>query len=127
MTTLTPREGLQIVVAKVPEDAESLYIPIGQNGLWYKINGNPFFNIKLPLGYSYEILLDTANASEEQWKEVVSYFTDYEVMRSGYKNYALWAHEYDLFKTATESGHSFLRAHNLEGRYIILKQEKLEI
>jgi hypothetical protein len=135
MTTLTPREGLTILAVNVPDDAH-----IQKRSFW--INNVPALRytefsqpngkypvskaISLPPGFKYSTLLDTKTATEEQWREVVE---EVEVAGGnrgkhfGYVNYDD-DREHD-YNTSTESGLSLLRAHNLEGRYIILKQEKL--
>jgi hypothetical protein len=123
MQPLTPREGLQIVVAKVPEDGNVSLIEINnEQRIVFDIpekDTADYGKGYLPTGFKYSILLDTKTATEEQWREVVKELSVGNRWENYCGNYPIWRF------TATQSGHSLLRAHNLEGRHIFLKQEKL--
>lgn len=71
---------------------------------------------------SFTLLFTRDDATEEKWKEVVVFMN----LRDGayYKNYKR-KDVYNL-STATESGASLLRSHNLpvEDNFVIVKREK---
>lgn len=112
-----------ILFVPVPEDASIDHI--GENWeskdqyIKLKLKDGTHSVIYLPTG-NWHIIGTTDIMGEEEWQEVVEHFTDYEMRRSGYKNYKFWAHEYDVFKTATASGHSLLQSLGITARCVVL-------
>lgn len=116
MTTLTPREGLTILAVNVSHDIKNPTVIESHSYFHSPRLEHSIGGIDLPRGFKYTILLDTKTASEEQAAEVVEnddgWYPDFKDNKG-------------MFVNATDSLKSLLRAHNLKGRYIFLKQEKL--
>lgn len=75
--------------------------------------------ILLPPG-NWQFIGISDQMGDKEWGQVVDHLTDYEMMRSGYKNYKKWAHEYDLFDNATASGQTLLQSLGITQRCAVL-------
>jgi len=105
MKTIKTTKGTFILV-EVPKGSSEFHIKKRDNGiiaLSYFIETRGF--IDLPAG-NYELIGNPFEFSEEQWMEIVHYFK-YSGLYQNYNdgNFA--------FKTATESGQSWLRANKI--------------
>lgn len=110
-----------ILFVPVPEDAFDCEIGTRNRIGWWEnhLFGSYWEQHDLPPG-DWRIIGTTDTMVEEEWGQVVDHLTDYEMMRSGYKNYKKWAHEYDLFDNATTSGQTLLQSLGITQRCAVL-------